>query len=259
MSDQRDERNGSGTPGAVWTNAALIRIRDLTRVYEEGDLKVHALRGVDLDVASREFTALAGPSGSGKTTLLNIIGALDHPTEGTVEVDGTDITEMDKGDAADFRLARVGFIFQAYNLVPVLTTLENAEFTLLLRGVAAKERRKRVKPLLERVGLGDKLDRKPHELSGGQQQRVAIVRALATEPKMVLADEPTANLDSETSADLLDLMLELNRELGITFLFSSHDPVVIERARRVVRLKDGRVDRTEGRENGGTEAKDGAE
>lgn len=223
----------------------MIRTRDLTRIYEEGELKVHALRGVDLDVAQGEFTALAGPSGSGKTTLLNIIGVLDHPTDGTVEVDDTDITKMAKGDAADFRLARVGFIFQAYNLVPVLTALENAEFTLLLRGVEAKERRKRVIPLLERVGLGDKLDRKPHELSGGQQQRVAIVRALATEPKIVLADEPTANLDSETSASLLDLMLELNDELGITFLFSTHDPVVIQRARRIVRLKDGRVDQTE--------------
>jgi len=245
MSDDTRKSNGSKPHQATWENGALIRTRGLTRIYEEGDLKVHALRGVNLDVAQGEFTALAGPSGSGKTTLLNIIGVLDHPTDGTVEVDDTDITTMAKGDAADFRLARVGFIFQAYNLVPVLTALENAEFTLLLRGVDAKERRERVIPLLERVGLGDKLDRKPHELSGGQQQRVAIVRALATEPKIVLADEPTANLDSETSASLLDLMLELNDELGITFLFSTHDPVVIQRARRVVRLKDGRVDATE--------------
>ncbi len=241
-----DKTNGSSASEATWDNGALIRVRELTRVYEEGNLKVHALRGVNLDVAQGEFTALAGPSGSGKTTLLNIIGVLDHPTEGRVRVDDTDITEMAKGDAADFRLAKVGFIFQAYNLVPVLTALENAEFTLLLRGVDARERRERVKPLLERVGLGDKMDRKPHELSGGQQQRVAIVRALATEPKIVLADEPTANLDSATSADLLDLMVELNEDLGTTFLFSTHDPVVIERARRVVRLKDGRVDETEG-------------
>lgn len=246
MSDEK-KSNGGHPPGATWENGALIRVRDLTRIYEEGELKVHALRGVNLDVAQGEFTALAGPSGSGKTTLLNIIGVLDHATDGTVEVDHTDISRLNKGDAADFRLAKVGFIFQAYNLVPVLTALENAEFTLLLRGVDAKERRERVVPLLERVGLGDHLDRKPHELSGGQQQRVAVVRALATEPKIVLADEPTANLDSETSAGLLDLMLELNDELGITFLFSTHDPVVIERARRVIRLKDGRVDETEGR------------
>lgn len=238
--------NGSGAGAGTWDNGALIRVRGLTRTYREGELEVHALRGVDLDVAQGEFTALAGPSGSGKTTLLNIIGVLDHATKGTVEVDQTDVSRMDKGDAADFRLANVGFIFQAYNLVPVLTAMENAEFTLLLRGVDAKERRERVIPLLERVGLGDQLDRKPHELSGGQQQRVAIVRALATQPRIVLADEPTANLDSETSAGLLDLMQELNDELGITFLFSTHDPVVIERARRVVRLKDGRVDDTEG-------------
>lgn len=245
MSNEK-KSNGSGAGGATWDNGALIRVRGLTRIYQEGDLEVHALRGVDLDVAQGEFTALAGPSGSGKTTLLNIIGVLDHATKGTVEVDRNDVSRMDRGDAADFRLANVGFIFQAYNLVPVLTALENAEFTLLLRGKDAGERRDRVVPLLERVGLGEHLDRKPHELSGGQQQRVAIVRALATQPKIVLADEPTANLDSETSAGLLDIMLELNDELGITFLFSTHDPVVIQRARRVVRLKDGRVDETEG-------------
>lgn len=257
MSDEHDSGNDSRAPDATWTDGALIRVRDLTRTYRQGDLEVRALRGVNLDVAREEFTALAGPSGSGKTTLLNIIGALDQPTAGSVEVDGTDITGMEKGDAADFRLDRVGFIFQAYNLVPVLTAMENAEFTLLLRGVDARERREKVRPLLERVGLGDMMDRKPHELSGGQQQRVAIVRALATKPKIVLADEPTANLDSETSADLLELMLELNRELGTTFLFSSHDPVVIHHARRVVRLKDGRVDETERSGNGSGEGPPG--
>jgi len=217
-------------------------MRQITRTYREGALEVLALRGVDLDIAEGEFTALAGPSGSGKTTLLNIIGVLDKPTSGRIEVAGTDITRLDKGEAADFRLDKVGFIFQAFNLVPVLTALENAEFTLLLRGVPSQERKERVRPLLERVGLGDMMDRKPHELSGGQQQRVAVVRALATRPALVLADEPTANLDSETSAGLLDLMLELNQELRTTFLFSTHDPAVIERARRVVRLLDGRVD-----------------
>lgn len=228
--------------GATWQNGALIRMRQVTRTYKQGPLEVLALRGVDLDIGQGEFTALAGPSGSGKTTLLNIIGVLDKPTSGRIEVAGTDITRLDRGEAADFRLGKVGFIFQAYNLVPVLTAMENAEFTLLLRGVPTHERRARVTPLLERVGLGDMMDRKPHELSGGQQQRVAVVRALATRPDLILADEPTANLDSETSASLLDLMLELNQELETTFLFSTHDPVVIDRARRVVRLLDGRVD-----------------
>ena len=230
---------------ATWKNGALIRLRQVTRIYKEGALEVLALRGVDLDVAEGEFTALAGPSGSGKTTLLNIIGVLDHATAGRVEVAGQDIGRLEKGAAADFRLAQVGFIFQAYNLVPVLTAYENAEFTLLLRGIPAPERKRRVQPLLERVGLGDMMDRRPHELSGGQQQRIAVVRALATKPAIVLADEPTANLDSDTSAGLLDLMQELNEEMKTTFLFSSHDPVVIERARRVVRLQDGKVKSTE--------------
>ncbi len=230
---------------ATRQNGALIRLRQITRIYQEGSLEVLALRGVDLDIAEGEFTALAGPSGSGKTTLLNIIGVLDHPTSGRVEVSDQDIGRLERGEAADFRLANVGFIFQAYNLVPVLTAYENAEFTLLLRGVPASERRSRVVPLLERVGLGDMKDRRPHELSGGQQQRIAVVRALATQPAIVLADEPTANLDSDTSAGLLDLMLELNQELKTTFLFSTHDPVVIERARRVIRLLDGRVAGTE--------------
>jgi putative ABC transport system ATP-binding protein len=235
-------RSAPGQKPATWENGALIRIRELTKVYHQGSLEVHALRGVDLDVAEGEFTALHGPSGSGKTTLLNVIGVLDHPTSGTVHVAGRDISTLGKGDAADFRLDNVGFVFQAYNLVPVLTAYENAEFTLLLRGMAPAQRRERVLPLLERVGLVDMKDRKPHELSGGQQQRVAVVRALATNPSIVLADEPTANLDSETSAELLDLMLELNQELGTTFLFSTHDHVVIERARRRVKLLDGRVD-----------------
>ena len=236
---------GTTSSSATWQNGALIRLRQVTRVYQEGALEVLALRGVDLDIAEGEFTALAGPSGSGKTTLLNIIGVLDHPSSGRVEVAGQDIGSLKKGDGADFRLAKVGFIFQAYNLVPVLTAYENAEFTLLLRGLSATERKNRVMPLLERVGLSEMKDRKPNELSGGQQQRIAVVRALATRPSIVLADEPTANLDSDTSAGLLDLMQELNRELKTTFLFSTHDPVVIDRARRVIRLLDGRVTRAE--------------
>lgn len=244
VSGPGEGKNQGGLP-ATWQNGALIRLRQITRIYKDGALDVLALRGVDLDVAEGEFTALAGPSGSGKTTLLNIIGVLDHPTSGRVEVAGEDIGQLKKGDAADFRLANVGFIFQAYNLVPVLTAYENAEFTLLLRGVPVVDRKGRVMPLLERVGLADMKDRKPHELSGGQQQRIAVVRALATQPAIVLADEPTANLDSDTSAGLLDLMQELNQELKTTFLFSTHDPVVISRARRVVRLLDGRVAGTE--------------
>lgn len=238
MTNQTKTRENA--PGVI-ENGALIRARDLKKTYYQGDLEVPALRGVDLDVQEGEFTALAGPSGSGKTTLLNIVGALDNPTGGSIEVAGMDVSELGKGDAADFRLDTVGFIFQAYNLVPVLTAYENAEFTLLLRGVPIEDRRERVEPLLERVGLGDMMDRKPHELSGGQQQRVAVVRALATRPRLVLADEPTANLDSETSGSLLDLMLELNAELETTFVFSTHDQTVIDRARRVVRLLDGRV------------------
>jgi len=219
----------------------IIRVDGVTKIFRQGELEVHALRGVDLDLHMGEFAALSGPSGCGKTTLLNLMGALDTPTTGTVRIDGTDITTLNKGDAADFRLAHVGFIFQAYNLVPVLTAYENAEFTLLLRGLPTEQRRAVVEPLLERVGLADMMDRKPHELSGGQQQRVAVVRALATGPKIVLADEPTANLDSVSSESLLDLMLELNGEMGTTFLFATHDHTVIDRAHRVVRMLDGRV------------------
>lgn len=232
----------------TWDAQVVIRVRGATKIYRQGELDVPALRGVDLDLAPGEFTAMAGPSGSGKTTLLNVIGALDRPTEGWAEVSGHRVSELDAGDAAEFRLDHVGFIFQAYNLVPVLTAYENAEFTLLLRGIDTDRRRRVVEPLLERVGLGGMMDRKPPELSGGQQQRVAVVRALATHPDVVLADEPTANLDSATSGELLDMMLDLNREMGITFLFSTHDETVIERARRVIRLRDGRVDRVEIRE-----------
>ncbi|MGD8276850.1 MAG: ABC transporter ATP-binding protein [Gemmatimonadota bacterium] len=231
----------SGGAAAVLHPEDIIRVDGVTKVFRQGELEVHALRGVDLDLHMGEFAALSGPSGCGKTTLLNLMGALDVPTTGTVRIDGTDITTLNKGDAADFRLAHVGFIFQAYNLVPVLSAFENAEFTLLLRGIPAERRRELVEPLLVRVGLADMMDRKPHELSGGQQQRVAVVRALATGPKIVLADEPTANLDSTSSESLLDLMLELNGELGTTFLFATHDHTVIDRAHRVIRMLDGRV------------------
>lgn len=221
--------------------SSIIQTRDVTRVYRQGTIEVHALRGVSIEIDTGEFTALAGPSGSGKTTLLNMIGCLDQPTAGSVHVQGQDVTGLGKGPAAEFRLRNVGFVFQAFNLVPVLTAYENAEFTLMLQGVPLAERRAIVEPLLARVGLADEMHRRPHELSGGQQQRVAVARAIAPKPAIVLADEPTANLDRETAIDLLDLMLQLNREDGVTFVFSTHDQNVIERARRVVRLDSGRI------------------
>jgi putative ABC transport system ATP-binding protein len=223
----------------------MIEVRGIEKIYRQGEVDVHALRGVDLDIDEGEFSVLAGPSGSGKTTLLNMIGCLDHPTSGHVDIDGVRVTDMGRSQAANYRLEHIGFIFQAYNLVPVLTAYENAEFVLMLQGVPRAKRQEVVVPLLEEVGLGGMLDRKPTELSGGQQQRVAIVRALASNPEIILADEPTANLDSETSEELLDLMGELNREYETTFLFSSHDSLVIERARRVVRLRSGRIEADE--------------
>lgn len=220
---------------------ALIEVRGVTRIYEQGEIKVHALRGVDLDIHKGEFTALAGPSGSGKTTLLNMIGCLDEVTAGTVKIAGEDVTNLSRTKGAEYRLKNVGFVFQAYNLVPVLTAWENAEFVLLLQGVSPAKRKEILEPLFERVGLAEYKNRRPHEMSGGQQQRVAVARALATSPRIVLADEPTANLDSKTSAALLDLMLELNEEQGVTFVFSTHDQLVMERTRRIVRLDSGEV------------------
>ncbi|RAL22882.1 macrolide ABC transporter ATP-binding protein [Lujinxingia litoralis] len=221
--------------------APLIEVRDVERVYHQGEVEVRALRGVNLRIEAGEFSALAGPSGSGKTTLLNMVGCLDSPTSGEVLVEGEAISGMTRSEAAEYRLGHIGFVFQAYNLIPVLTAWENAEFVLLMQGVGLEERHSILDPLFERVGLADYKDRKPHEMSGGQQQRVAVVRALGSRPKIVLADEPTANLDSATSASLLELMAELNEERGVTFVFSTHDEMVIERAHRVVRLDSGCV------------------
>lgn len=220
---------------------ALIDVRDVHRTFYQGEIEVRALRGIDLQVQEGEFATLAGASGSGKTTLLNQIGCLDRPTKGKVFVDGTEVSAFNKTEAAEFRLRKIGFVFQAYNLIPVLSAYENAEFVMMLAGVDAGERKKRVEGLLSEVGLDGMFDRRPHELSGGQQQRVAVVRALAGHPAVVLADEPTANLDSETSGELLDLMAHLNQEQGVTFLFSSHDPEVLERSRRVIWLDSGKV------------------
>ena len=224
---------------------ALLRLENVSRVYVQGDETVHALRGVSLTAAKGEFIAVAGPSGSGKTTLLNVCAGLDRPTQGTVWLDGRDLSRLTRQELAQLRLRQVGFIFQAYNLVPVLSAEENAEFILLLQGVPAAVRKPRVRQLLTEVGLEGLESRRPGQLSGGQQQQVAVARAIAAEPRLVLADEPTANLDSETAVSLLNLMERLNREHGATFLFSTHDPRVMSRAHRIVHMVDGRIERDE--------------
>jgi putative ABC transport system ATP-binding protein len=221
---------------------AVITTRGITKTYNPDTIPVHALNGVDLDIEKGEFTAIVGPSGSGKTTLLNIIGGLDRPSEGKVIVGGQPIEELSENKLIDFRKDHIGFVFQAYNLIPVLTALENVEFVMLLQKRPAAERRERAMELLRAVGLEDKVNKRPSELSGGQQQRVAVARALAPKPTFILADEPTANLDSTSTAQLLDIMAELNHRELVTFLFSTHDQRVIDRARRIVTLVDGRID-----------------
>jgi len=219
----------------------LIRIRGLHKDFRRGPEVIRVLSGLSLDIARGEFVALMGPSGSGKSTLLNLIGGLDAPTEGKVFINGTDITGMSPNALIDFRLHNIGFVFQAFNLIPVLTARENIEFIMLLQKIPRQERERRVRELLEAVGLADKMDVRPAQLSGGQQQRVAVARALASKPQFILADEPTANLDSHSASTLLDIMEKLNREEHMTFLFSTHDQRVIERARRVITLVDGRI------------------
>lgn len=221
---------------------AVVEVENVTRSYEEkGQPPAQALRGVSLSVEKGEFICLSGPSGSGKTTLLNLIGGLDVASSGVVKVDGRSLSGLSRVELADLRRDRIGFIFQSYNLVPVLTAAENAGYVLELKGMSAAQRREKVKALFERIGLGPYLDSRPLKMSGGQQQRVAVARAIVSEPAVVLADEPTANLDQATGRALMDLMRELNRERGITFIFSSHDPMVLERADRVVKLVDGQV------------------
>lgn len=219
----------------------VIKAQQITRTYHKTKIPVHALNGVDLEIEEGEFTAIVGPSGSGKSTLLNIIGGLDRPTSGRIEVSGKDITSLKDSELIDFRLRHIGFVFQSYNLIPVLTARENIEFIMLLRKVSKQERRARVTELLQQVGLEDRANNRPAELSGGQQQRVAVARALAARPNFILADEPTANLDSASSANLLDMMAAMNREQKATFVFSTHDYRVIERARRVITLEDGKI------------------
>ncbi len=218
---------------------SVISAQQIKKTYNPKTIPVHALRGVDLNIEKREFTAIVGPSGSGKTTLLNIIGGLDRPSDGRIEVGGKDISTLSDNQLIDFRKKYIGFVFQAYNLIPVFTAKENIEFVMLLQKRSKAERDARVEELLSAVGMTEKIDKRPSELSGGQQQRVAVARALASKPTFILADEPTANLDSKSTSDLLDIMANLNQEEEVTFVFSTHDQRVIDRARRVITLDDG--------------------
>jgi putative ABC transport system ATP-binding protein len=229
----------------------IVELKGVTRTYKQGDVEVQALRGLDLQVTAGEFTAICGPSGSGKTTALNLIGALDKPSSGQVLLDGVDIGQLGRRERSKLRRDRIGFVFQAYNLIPVLTAYENAESVLSLQG-RDKAKKDDVMKLLADVGLKGMEHRRPHEMSGGQQQRVAIARAIAAEPAVVLADEPTANVDSATAEQLLDMMGKLNRERGVTFLFSTHDPRVMAHARRIVMLVDGQVASDEAKDAGAT-------
>lgn len=223
----------------------VIITKDVTKVYEADGIPVNALNGVDLSIDSGEFTALVGPSGSGKTTFLNIISGLDIPTDGEVRLSGRVLSEMSGKELSDFRRDNIGFVFQAYNLIPVLTVEENVEYIMLLAGVPKSERHQRVTSMLSSVGLEGVEDRLPTQLSGGQQQRVAIARAMVSEPDIILADEPTANVDSKTGSDLLDMMSRLNAETGMTFIFSTHDPMVMDSAHRLITLRDGRIETDE--------------
>ena len=220
---------------------SIIKISNLTKTYQDTEVPVHAVNGIDLTFDQGEFTAVVGPSGCGKTTLMIMVGGLEKPTSGSVEVDGSIMSELSSNDLIDFRLRNIGFVFQAYNLIPVLTAKENVEFIMQLQNWEKSKMDQRTINLLESVGLGDKLNSKPTQLSGGQQQRVAVARALASKPKFVLADEPTANLDSSATNQLLDIMEKLNREENITFIFATHDQRVMDKARRVITLDDGKV------------------
>jgi putative ABC transport system ATP-binding protein len=219
----------------------MIKITNITKTYDDGKVQVNALRGINLEINNGEFTAIVGPSGSGKTTLLNIIGGLDTPTEGEVLIGKTNIANLTENELIDFRLNHIGFVFQSYNLIPVLTAKENVEFLMLLQKKSDAERDERTTKLLKAVGLEDQINKKPNEMSGGQQQRVAVARALASKPDFILADEPTANLDSASTANLLDIMYQLNQEEQMTFVFSTHDQRVIDRATRVITVEDGKI------------------
>lgn len=223
----------------------VVELKGACRYYETEGETIKALDDVTMTIDAGEFMTVAGPSGSGKSTLLNLIGALDVPTQGEVLIDGQSLGALGEANLARLRRSKIGFVFQAYNLIPVLSVLENVEYVMMLQGIDARTRHRRAQEILEEVGLGDKGNRRPAQLSGGQQQRVAVARAIVSKPALVLADEPTANLDSVTGEALLDMMQRLNQELGMTFVFSTHDPMVIERASRVVRLRDGQIESDE--------------
>ena len=220
---------------------SIIEAKGIYKTYQETKVPVNALNGVDIKIEEGEFTAIVGPSGSGKTTLLNILGGLDLPTKGDILIEGTNLKQLSSRQLIDFRLHNIGFVFQAYNLIPVLTARENTEFIMELQKVPKKERRKQAMQLLEAVGIADKADHKPGQLSGGQQQRVAVARALASRPRFIIADEPTANLDSRSTNELLEIMAEMNRKYRSTFIFATHDQRVMDKARRIVTIDDGKV------------------
>ncbi len=224
---------------------ALVTMSDVHKDYKLGETTVHAVRGVSMDIAAGEFVSVVGPSGCGKTTLLNMIGCIDKPTSGSVHFDGRDVVALDDSQAAEIRLEHIGFVFQSFNLVPVLSVRENIELPMMLDGVRPKDRRRVADHLVDAVGLSRFATHKPSELSGGQRQRVAIARALVNSPRLVIADEPTANLDSETGNEVLEVMRRLNREEGVTFIFSTHDQKILQHASRIVRLRDGEVESEE--------------
>lgn len=219
----------------------VIEITGLTKIYNSSEVKVKAVNGIDISFKEGEFTAVVGPSGSGKTTFLNMLGGLDRPTSGTVKIGGINIWELSSRKLIDFRMNNIGFVFQSYNLIPVLTAGENVEFIMQLQGKPKKEREQRTQELLDAVGIGDRIKSRPSKLSGGQQQRVAVARALASKPEFILADEPTANLDSKATSSLLDLMFQINRKFHTTFIFATHDQRVMDKATRIVTIEDGKV------------------
>ena len=235
------------TPPERRDDEIVVRVERASMVYQQDRIAVTALDAIDLEIRKGDFAVLVGPSGSGKTTLLNLIGGLDTPTGGRILVGGTDLGSLSRSERSRLRLHQIGFVFQEFNLIPVLSAIENVEFIMLLQGIGPAERRARAMALLTELGLAGLEGRRPNELSGGQQQRVAVARALAAEPLIVLPDEPTANLDSKAGASLMDMMRRLNEERAATFVFSTHDPMVVERARRVIRLRDGRIEADERR------------
>ena len=229
-------------------DAAVVRVEGVKRTYRQDGVAVDALRGVNLEIREGDFAVLVGPSGSGKTTLLNMVGGLDSPTEGRIWIAGSEIGRLGKAALSQVRLRKIGFVFQEFNLIPVLSALENVEFVMLLQGLSEPQRRLRASALLKELGLEGLEHRRPNALSGGQQQRVAVARAIAAEPIIVLLDEPTANLDSKAGGALMDVMRRLNQDKGVTFVFSTHDPMVVERARRVIRIRDGQIEADERRD-----------